>query len=141
MPKKNTYIYVVVDTVNINKENRNKMVDFSDNRGDSYSGNDPSKFVSKVNADKNIIWCGIVKEAAGNPTHRVAIKKIARKVNTTGPIILHKNIYYEQGDCGVAVGKVKSKKVSGEEDYYIIIEVSKGSSKIEHEIDPKMRMT
>lgn len=140
MPKKNTYIYVVVDTDSINEENKNEKVDFSDNFGGSYSGKHPSKFISLVNENKNIIWCGIVKEAAKNPTHRVAVKKILRKPGTTGPEILHNPPFLEENESGVVIGKAKKSKVSGDEDYNIILEVSKGGNKVEYHIDPKMRM-
>ena len=68
------------------------------------------------------------------------VKEISRKKNSTGPKILQKSTYYEKDDSGVVIGKAKSSKVPGDEDYYIILEVTKEGDKIEYHIDPKMRM-
>lgn len=137
--KRDTYVIVTVDTVNINTENKNEMVEFSDNRGDppSVCGN-PKEFVATVDRGKKIIWIGIAKDSDDYFEHSVAIKKISRKLKEGGSDILKNKTYEDKNNNGVVVGKIKDKDESGTESYDITILVN---GTISFTIDPKLRMT
>jgi len=136
--KRNTYVYVVVDTKNIKVGDIDANVDLSDNWGGSYTiPNDPESFSSKIGMGKNITWCAIVKDAKKNPKDTVTINKISRKSDNGGAKILKQISDPTLDQSGVVIGKAKNSKVVGEENYYIIIEVN---GKDKYTIDPKMRM-
>lgn len=136
--KKDTYVIVTVDTVNINPENKNDKVEFSDNRGDppSVLGN-PNGFVSSVDRGKKIIWIGIAKDYDDYFENSVAIKEISRKSEEGGSDILKDKTYKDKNDNGVVVGKIKDKDESGTESYNISILVNGSDS---YSIDPQLKM-
>ena len=137
--KRNTYVYVVVDTQNIKEGDIDANVDLSDNWGGVYgTRGDPATFVSKVGEGRNITWCGIVKDAKQNPGHTVVIKEITIKEDNGGADILKSKKNKEKDNSGVVIGKAKSSRVVGDENYYIIIEVN---GKDKYTIDPKMKMS
>ena len=136
-----TYVFVTVDTVNINQGNKDTMVEFSDNRGDppSYFKDNPSKFVSKVDKGKKIIWRGNVKDPDDHVDHVVAITQISMKDINGNYQILKKPIYTDKKKKGIVVGKVKKSDVNtGEVELYNITFQVNG--KDSYTIDPQMRM-
>ena len=137
---KDTYVYMIVDTVKINQSNKDTMVEFSDNRNDPPSSfkDNPAKFVSKVDKGKKIIWRGNVKDP-DNLGHFVDIKQIPIKEKVPNSQILKDPIYTDNIKKGIVVGKVKDNDVNaGEiELYNITFQVNDKNS---YTIDPQMRM-
>ena len=133
---KDTYVFVSVDTCNINQTNKNSMVTFFDNRGDKPG--EGINFLSIVNSGKRIFWIGIVKDVENNYQNNVDIKQIV--LNVTGDSqILKKNYYYDRGNNGVVVGNVRktSEYPQVKEEYNITILVN-GTDY--YTIDPQLEM-
>lgn len=138
---KDTYVYLIIDTDNINKGNINDYVEFSDNRCDtpSYFGNNHDEFVSMVDKGKKIIWIGIVKDPEENRYHSVAITQISIKKESEHQILVAAT-YEDKIKKGIVVGEVKETGVykGNTEDYNITFLVN---GKDSYTIDPKMQMS
>lgn len=142
MSDRSTYVVVTVDTSGIEeiygkaekfvenpkelKEIPKHLVEFSDNRGDL--AGDGTKFISKVNKSKDIIWIGISKKKDDT----VQIKKFNHK---GGKNILKQKFKYSNG---VLFGKIKDNYQEGTEDYSLTFQINDSG---QYEIDPQLQMT
>lgn len=134
---KDTRIYVIVDTANINSSNVNQMVKLSDNQGGVINTGTPTNFVSPIDLDKWVVWEGQVADPAGNPNDEVLITKIAKKDQGSGPSLLKKDKY--TGSRFVKA-KVKKKYMSGDLSYDIYFTVIRNGVSVDYQVDPKLRM-
>jgi len=132
---KDTYVYVVVDTVNIAEKGTDECVKFSDNRNDRPEIG--PNFTSKVDKGRKITWCGIVKDAIDHKGDSVAIELISIKEKGRGSNILKDTMYEDENGDGVVVGKIKDKDESAKESYNITIRVNGADPII---IDPQLQM-
>ena len=134
--KKNTNVYLAVDTANITQPTKDNNVVFSDDRGDpgEISGH-PSTYVSSVDKSKNIIWSG----TADNKTDVINITKVAKKPVGGGSDILKKASYTADNGSRTVTGKVKDKDVTGDECYNITFNINGDANKT-FTIDPRLKM-
>ena len=137
-----------MDTSDINEDNKDEMVIFSDNRGvpPSQPGN-PNGFISTVNRGKKIRWVGRVKDSGINfkdqeefyAKNSVDIKEVFVKKEAHKSRILRKNCYRDKKKNGIVIAKVrKTKKSTGVIEGYNITILVNGTDK--YTIDPKLQM-
>lgn len=131
---KDTRVVVSVDTDNITEENKYDYILFTDDR--SGTSKKPIEHVALVDKNMKIYWSGEAMDPESDIT--VDIIEVYRK-QEGGASILEK-VFRDTNQDGVVVGKIKNKKVSGFENYNIIIRVNTASPKT-FVIDPKIKMT
>lgn len=133
---KDTWIYLTVDTKNINERNIDEMVVFSDDRDDppQEPGN-PKDYVSTISPGMKVYWQGLVRDSESEDIIEITEVNVKdgkdqwKLLESVGP---------EKGNKGVRVGKVKGKQIDGQESYYVRFRIE--GRKSEFEVDPKIRM-
>ncbi|GAB2777073.1 hypothetical protein [Salinimicrobium soli] len=125
---KDVNIYMEVDTENLNQQNVETKVKFSDNNGDRQNGT-PENFVSKVYRDKKVTWSGSAKNGSSD---EVVITNITRKED--GGSEIWKKI--DPKNDGTVEAKIKDKKVTGTENYDVHFTVNG----VSYTVDPKLQM-
>lgn len=125
----NTIITLTVDTANINETNKNLMITFTDDQGDTETPGQPGQFESVVNKNSTITWKGVAK----NGTDTISITDVSKKTTGGGSDILQ-----EIGNPkdGIVTARVKNQQVTGDEFYNISLDVS-GTV---YTIDPRLKM-
>ena len=133
--KKDTHILVRVDTVNINADNAENLVEFTDDNGNSTGdlGNGKN-FTSKVEKDKWVFWSGKPMDEQSND--RIQIIEVQRKPKNGGAEILH---HTKRQQDGTVKGKIKNKDVQGEELYDLTFRINDEEQRT-YTIDPKLKM-
>ena len=125
----NTEITLTVDTANINESNKNLMVTFTDNQGDTEIPGQPGKFESVVNKNATVTWKGVAKAGGA-----VSISSVSKKLGSDGGADILQDI--GPPNDGIITARVKNIQVAGDEFYNISFLV--GSTT--YTIDPKLRM-
>ena len=133
-PKKDTIITVIVDTENINQDNKNQMTEIVDNRGGASRGGRHREFTTNIDYDKWVVWDG---RPMSNSDHYVNIIQIAKKSVGGGKTLLKKSVY--NGETQVRA-KARKKYEEGEELYDIHFDVVRGGSAERFVIDPKLKI-
>ncbi len=133
---KNTWIYLTVDTKNINEGNIDEKVVFSDDRDDPpQEPGKPMDYVSTISPGMKVYWKGQPKdEGSGDVIEITGVtakdgKDKWKLLDSVGP---------EKGNKGVRVGKVKEKHIDGQEPYSVRFRIE--GRKSEFEVDPKIQM-
>lgn len=129
-PKKLT-ITMEVDVRNLNENNVEKHVIFSDDQGTRQNGS-PRNFTSKVKKNQKILWEGKVTEANGKDD-RVEILEVTRKKLDGGAELLD---HTKPNTNGTVEGKIKDKDMTGIENYDVQFKIN-GSVYV---VDPKLEM-
>ncbi|OMP29845.1 MULTISPECIES: hypothetical protein [Mangrovimonas] len=137
--KKDTKVYLTVDTSKINLGNVNFTAIFSDNRDDvSYPAGVPSKFISKVDKNKSVTWEGLPKYPDSGDTVQIIL--VARKPGDSGGAKILKKSIIEVDSLGNVSGKIHDSDIEGEENYYVVFTVNNDTSN-PYVLDPKLKMT
>ncbi len=134
---KDTRIYVIVDTANINAGNVSKMIKISDNHSGVTNPGSPNTFLSPIDLDKWVVWEGQIADPVNNPNDQVLITKIIKKEQDGGASLLKKDEY--KGSPTVKA-KVHKKYITGDMSYDIEFTVIRNSVSTEYKVDPKLRM-
>ncbi len=131
-----TYVTVTVDTENINEDNLNETVFFTDSRSNSTSTvSSPENHIALVNQNRRIFWSG--KTLNGNSEETIEIIEIYRKPEG-GPMILTRT-YTDPNLEGTIIGDIRSDYVEGLELYNLVLSIN-GESERTFTIDPKIQM-
>lgn len=134
--KKNTVIYVTVDTKKINENNVNQHVVFSDDRNDPPQvPGKPEDYISTINPGMKVYWRGLAKDPDSGDN--VEITEVNVKKGQKNWKLLDK-VEPEQGNKGARVGRIKGKYIDGQEPYYVKFRIE--GQKSEFEVDPKLQM-
>lgn len=130
--KKDTVITVTVDTENINENNINDCVVFSDNRDDPpQAQGDPENYVSTVDKNMKAIWEGVSE----NGQDSVEITNVDLKGDGDSKILKDSN---NSSTNGVVEAKIKDKYTSEEESYTLTFTINGDTS---YPVDPKLKMS
>lgn len=129
-PKQLT-ISMKVDTKNLNQNNVEKHVRFSDDVEPAGNGS-PKDFTSKVVKNQKILWKGQVLEPDGKD-ERVEILEVKRKSKDGGAELLD---HTKPNSNGTVEGKIKDKDMTGVEKYDVQFKVN-GTVYV---VDPKLEM-
>lgn len=134
--KKNTIIKVTVDTQQINEENIDECVVFSDDRGGppQEPGN-PKDYISFINPGMKVYWRGIAKDLKSGDSIEITDIKLK---DSKGSWKLLDNVTSEEGNNGVKVGKIKDERIEDPEAYSVTFRIK--GRKSEFEVDPKLQM-
>ncbi|MGB7842390.1 MAG: hypothetical protein WBL21_06345 [Salinimicrobium sp.] len=127
---KQTIITMKVDVKNLNENNVEKHVHFSDDHGARQNGS-PKNFTSIVKKNQKIIWKGSVGETDVE-SDKVEITKITRKKIDGGEKLL-KSTKFEDG---TVVGKIKDEDLTGIENYEVHFSIN-GNGYV---VDPKLEI-
>lgn len=132
---RDTNILLTVDTQNINEDNLDTTVIFTDDRSNP-TGNpgDAENFTSLVDRGMKVYWRGQTKD--GNNSVVIDILEIERKPDGGSNIL--ESTFKEDG---LVVGQVTNEYVSGLESYYITFRIINGRNTKTFTIDPKLKMT
>lgn len=131
-----TYVTVTVDTENINEDNLNETVFFTDSRSNSTSTvSSPENHIALVNQNRRIYWSG--KTLNGNSEETIEIIEIYRKPEG-GPMILTRT-YTDPNLEGTIIGDIRSDYVEGLELYNLVLRIN-GEDERTFTIDPKIQM-
>lgn len=132
METKNTKIYMIVDTKDIQPGKVDDYVRFKDNRGNSEPRKDPKNFTSEISAGKKVLWFGEPESEARDTIEITAIKR-----KEGGPELV-KNIGKDPSHSGAFTAQVIDKYTEGLESYSISFRIK--GHKSEYEVDPKLKM-
>lgn len=134
MEAKDTRIYMIVDTENINQGNEDKHVEFKDDRDNKNPVKDPRNFTSVINPRKKVFWFGEPKDQQQDT---IEIKGIQRK-DSNDPEFL-KNNGTDPSHRGAYMADVAEGFKDGEESSYNVLFEIKGR-KGQYSVDPKLLM-
>ncbi len=131
---KDAEVLLTIDTENINENNLNTTVVFS-NVGETGHTGDPSNFLTTVYQKMKITWKGVPKDQ--NSTAVIEITDVERKIDGGAKLLRfstkeHKNKALEM--------KIKGRYIEGTEYYNVKFRIIDGNSVREFEIDPKLEM-
>ncbi|MCH4824393.1 hypothetical protein ML462_14565 [Gramella lutea] len=130
-----TYVVVTVDTENINEDNLNTTVFFTDSRSNSTSNvSSPENHIALVDKNRKIFWSGRTLENTGEI---IEIVEIYRK-EEGGEFILVRT-YTDPEMEGFVIGDIRSDYVEGFEFYNLILTIY-GETERTFVIDPKLQM-
>lgn len=132
MEAKDTKIYMIVNTTEIQPGKIDEYVEFKDNRSNPNPQKDPVNFTSEISSGKKVFWFGEPKEEQRDT---IEITGVKRKNN--GPELI-KDIGQDPGHRGVYMAQVVSDYIEGLEGYSITFRIK--DHQTEYEIDPKLRM-
>ena len=130
-PKQLT-ISMNVDVKNLNQQNVEKHVRFSDDKEPSKNGS-PKDFTSRVRKNQKILWKGQVLEPNGKDD-RVEILEVKRKTIDGGAELLDHT--KPNTKDGTVEGKIKDKDMKGVEKYDVHFKVNSTV----YVVDPKLEM-
>ena len=133
METKNTKIYMIVDTRNIQPGRVDDFVEFKDNRKNRQPKKDPANFTSEIDAGEKVFWFGEAKEEASDS---IEITGVSKKSSKDPDLI--KDIGQDQSHPGVFKAQVVDEYIKGSEGYSISFRIK--GHKVEYEVDPKLEM-
>ena len=140
--KNATTITLTIGTSKITPSTVNDFAHFSDNWNQKEDGDDPKKYKSSVNKDKDIYWEASLDTKNSNSQDSVQIIVVFKKPDTTeANDILAKDCYY--GSNGVVVGRAKKNPDDNAiEEYLVVFSVTIASTKVTtfYVIDPKLQI-
>lgn len=128
MGAKNTKIYMIVDTKNIQPGSVDKFIEFKDNRKNPTPKPDPVNFTSEIDAGEKVFWYGEPKES-------IEITGVKRKNN--GPQLIQ-DIGQDPSHLGVYKAQVVDHYTEGLDSYSVTFRIK--GHKAEYEVDPKLVM-
>ena len=132
---RDTNILLTVDTQNINEDNLDTTVIFTDDRSNPVGNpGDPENFTSLVDRGMKVYWRGQTKD--GNSSVIIDILEVERKPDGGSKIL--ESISKEDR---LIVGQVRNEYVSGLESYHITISIINAQNTKTFTIDPKLQMT
>lgn len=136
--QKDTVINVTVDTKNIRESDIDQYVIFSDDRDEDppQEPGKPQDYVSTISPGMKVYWKGEAKDQTSGDI--IEITDVITK-NGNGEWKMLMSVGPEQGKKGVRVGKVKGKKITGQESYSVKFRINEESGK-EYTVDPKLQM-
>lgn len=130
-----TYVVVTVDTENINEDNLNTTVFFTDSRSNSTSNvSSPENHIALVDKNRRIFWSGRTLENTGEI---IEIVEVYRK-EEGGEFILVRT-YTDPEMEGFVIGDIRSDYVEGFEFYNLVLTIY-GETERTFIIDPKLQM-
>ena len=131
-----TYVTVIVDTENINEDNLNETVFFTDSRSSGTSNlSSPLNHTALVNKNRRIFWSG--KTLDENNFETIEILEIYRKQDG-GEVILTRT-YTDPDLEGVVIGDIRPDYVDGLEFYNLVFKIH-GETERTFTVDPKIKM-
>lgn len=133
---RDTNVLLTIDTKTINENNVDSKVVFSDDRSDPISNpGNPSTFTSLVDRNMKVFWSGVAKDPDSDET--IDIIAIYRKPQGGAEIL--ESTFRDPNKDGIVVGKVKNKKVQGQEYYSVVFRIN-GETPRTFVVDPKLQM-
>ncbi len=133
---KDAEVLLTIDTENINENNLNTTVVFS-NVGETESGGsgDPSNFLTTVYQKMKITWRGVPKDQ--NSTAVIEVTDVERKIDGGAKLLRFSTKEYKNKALEM---KIKGRYIEGTEYYNVKFRITDGNSVREFEIDPKLEM-
>ena len=131
-----TYVTVTVDTENINEDNINTTVFFTDSRSDSTSDvASPEDHIALVDEGRRIFWSGRTLNETGET---IEVVEVYRKEE--GGVFILERTYTDPEMEGFLVGDIRNDYVEGFEFYNLVITIYGDETERSFVIDPKLQM-